>query len=187
MHACVFVWLCWVCPWDQGLCLWERIRWHWDWHSWWGRWHCSFPGSSALLSIMMFRAMCSPVPKICSIAFVEVSWGYHHEGKWNLDCLQPLEVQRGEDQWSDGKQGRQTHKDSQPSDLETVVLSCWTVGRNVLWSFGFNYASDETGVNNHTVSLDVLESFYEMQCVKLWGVKYSRRREVKFIFYSFRF
>ncbi len=55
----------------------------------------------------------------------------------NLDCLQPLDVQRGEemgreDQWSDGKQGRQTHKDSQPSDLETVVLSCWTVGRNVL-------------------------------------------------------
>lgn len=92
----------------------RRIRWHWEWHGWWGRWHRSFPGSSSLLSIMMFRAMCSPVPKICSIPFVEVSWGCHHEGKWNLDCLQPLEVRQGEemgreDQWSDGKQGKRTN------------------------------------------------------------------------------
>lgn len=138
VRVCVFVWLCRVCPWDQGLCLWERIRWHWERHGWWGRWHRSFPGSSSLLSIMMFRAMCSSVPKICSIPFVEVSWGCHHEGKRNLDCLQPLEVRQGEemgreDQWSDGKQGKRTNKDSQLSDLETVVL----VGINLLWCFGF--------------------------------------------------
>lgn len=41
-----------------------------------------FSGSSALLSIMMFRTVCAPsLPEICSIAFVKASRGFDQEGK----------------------------------------------------------------------------------------------------------
>lgn len=168
----VIVCMCCVCPWEQSLCLWERVHWHWCWHGCWGRWHHSRSGSSLLLSIMMFRAICMRVPKICSIAFVEVSCGYHH-GKWNLDRLQMIEraeekMARG-DQWSDGGNRKQTHKDDKPSDLETVDLSWMDLDINVVdyflvWERMFNYVSDDRAIRR---------IFYEKQCVKLWAVKHN--------------
>lgn len=137
--------------------------------AWWGWWHHSRSGSSLLLSIMMFRAICTPVPKICSIAFVRVSCEYHH-GKWNLDSFQMIE--RAEEKMGRGSVVRWWKQKATAWRPHTI----WSGNsRSVINGFGhkwgllvcgrmFNYVSDDRAVRRF---------FYEKQCVELWAVKYN--------------